>query len=84
MKKLLIISTVFLSSCTPLFYNEEEIKKELNIIVEKAYFEGQKDALEKDIRIKLNRDSVYIWTKSPWDDGTLPIYYPNYLETKRK
>lgn len=28
MKKLLIISTVFLSSCTPLFYNEEEIKKE--------------------------------------------------------
>jgi len=80
MKKLLIVSTLFLSSCTPLFYNEGEIIK----IVEKSYFEGQKDALNKDIRIKLNRDSVYIWDKSPWDGGKLPIYYPNYLETKRK
>lgn len=43
---------------------------------EYSYFEGQRDALEGDIRIKLNHDSCWIWTKSPWDSGKPPIYNP--------
>lgn len=39
-------------------------------------FKGQKDALEGDIRIK-QKDSCWVWTKSPWnDDETKVIYNP--------
>lgn len=48
---------------------------------EKSYFEGQKDAINGDIRIKLNKDSVYIWKKSCWDNGDAPSYQPTYLES---
>lgn len=45
-------------------------------LLEMAYFEGQKDAIEGDIRIKLMEDSIYVWSKSPWEDGTKPVYIP--------
>lgn len=44
--------------------------------IEVAYFEGQRDALEGDIRI-FKVDSCYIWIKSPWSSGEAPIYNPN-------
>ena len=44
---------------------------------EVAYFEGQRDALEGDIRIFKTSDSCYIWIKSPWSSGEAPIYNPN-------
>jgi hypothetical protein len=45
--------------------------------IEYAYFEGQRDALENDIRIKRYSDSCWIWIKSPWDNGKQPIYNPS-------
>ncbi len=45
--------------------------------IEVAYFEGQRDALEGDIRIFKTSDSCYIWIKSPWSSGEAPIYNPN-------
>lgn len=34
--------------------------------MERAYFEGQKDAVEGVVRIKATSDG-YVWTMSPWD-----------------
>lgn len=47
-------------------------------LVEQAYFEGQRDVLENDIRIKLDQDSCWIWKKSPWDTGKRPIFDPSF------
>lgn len=37
---------------------------------EESYFEGQRDALNDDIRIDILRDC---WIKSPWDQGKKPL-----------
>lgn len=55
--------------------NKKNIENELYKLMEYAYFEGQKDALNGDIRIEL-KDSSYIWMKSPWDNGKNPLYKP--------
>ncbi len=52
-------------------------KKTIFEQIEKAYFEGQKDALNGDIRIKKTSDSCYVWIKSPWDNKREPIYIPS-------
>lgn len=49
--------------------------------IEHGYFEGQKDAINKDIRIKLDSDSTYKWIKSPWNDNKPPIFIPNHENT---
>ena len=69
-----VLATVLFTSCDYGIAKETDLKQAL----EQAYFEGQKDVLNNDIRIKLNNDSCYIWTKSPWDDGTPPMYNPSY------
>lgn len=51
---------------------QQVIKKEC----ERAYFEGQRDAIEGDIRIKKTKESCWIWTKSCWDSGTPTEYVP--------
>jgi hypothetical protein len=61
--------------------DEDKVEKEttenlLYKIAEKAYYEGQVDALTGDIRITLNNDSIYVWNKSPWDSGKKPIFDP--------
>lgn len=43
-------------------------------LAERCYFEGQQDALNGDIRIKFVSTSEWIWVRSPWDDGTLPVF----------
>lgn len=50
-------------------YNDDKKNKNDKIkqIMEWAYIEGQKDALEGDIRIKKLNDSTYVKTKSLWD-----------------
>lgn len=58
-------------------------KEDIQKLCERTYFEGQKDAIQGDTRIKLNKDSVYIWIKSPWDSNKKPIYYPDYLDSKK-
>jgi len=74
--KLLLSITMgaMLSSCTDSdlgFYTVRD--------VEQAYFEGQRDALDGNVRIKLNADSCYIWRVSPWDSGKPPVYNPCYI-----
>lgn len=53
-----------------------ETIKLIYMYTEKGYFEGQKDAIEGDIRIRKN-GNIYEWTKSPWDDGSKPMYKGN-------
>lgn len=79
-KMMLVLVTVLLFSCS----SKQEDKKdnfqnleiELRSIIEQAYFEGQRDALNNDIRIK-REGGKWIWTKSPWDDGLEPVFDPS-------
>ena len=57
-------------------------KSNVQEIFERAYFEGQRDALNGDIRIKMGKDSTFIWVESPWDDDRNPVYNPTYLDTR--
>ena len=83
MKKLLFITGVL--ACAALvssFFisknnksSEEKISTAITIFLEQAYFEGQKDALEGDVRIKQTEEG-WEWIKSPWDEGQSPLYDP--------
>ena len=54
------------------------IQKLVTEKMEKAYFEGQRDALEGDIRIeKIPATDKWRWSKSPWDNDKEPTYVPN-------
>lgn len=53
-----------------------KVKSGMYELVENAYFEGQKDALEGDVRIKKS-ETGWVWVKSPWNDGTAPTYDPS-------
>ena len=80
MKKILLMITVALLL---VIITTVIDKKALTKVLEQAYFEGQKDAINGDIRIKLNSDSIYVWTKSPWESGEIPVYVPTYLDSKK-
>ena len=75
----LITLTIMLTSCDYRIVREKELQK----VCEEAYFEGQKDVLNGDVRIKLDKDSCYYWIKSPWNNKKMPIYNPTYLESKK-
>ena len=80
-----ILGTVLLLlSITTLifFFVNSPLKSSIQHDMERAYFEGQKDAINGDIRIMKNQDSCYIWKKSPWDSGTPPVYWPTYEESR--
>jgi hypothetical protein len=82
MKKitLLTILVFTLFSCNYAIVDMNETEEKLNLflreVAEEAYFEGQKDYMNGDIRIKKTYDSTYIWVKSPWDSGKEPIFNP--------
>lgn len=38
------------------------------LLMEDAYFHGQKDAINGDIRIAEDFDGCYKWSESPWED----------------
>ena len=81
---ILIISVLFLYFCTDyIISSKQDIEKSIIKACEQNYFEGQKDAINGDIRIKLNSDSIYYWIKSPHNDGHEPIFNPTYLNTKQ-
>ena len=71
---------------TGIYYAAKENKKEqvdiekiLRTEIEKAYYEGQRDYAEGDIRIRdLNYDHCYHWVSSPWDGGNIDsiVYVP--------
>lgn len=80
MKKFKLIILTFLLIPT-LFSCKEKVyllvpESSMKSLMEYGYFEGQKDAINNDIRVKLQPDSTWIWTKSPWDDGELPTRKP--------
>ena len=75
----LITLTIMLTSCDYGIVRKKELQK----VCEEAYFEGQKDVLNGDVRIKLDKDSCYYWIKSPWNNKKMPIYNPTYLESKK-
>lgn len=81
MNKLVMIGlAMVLISCSPKEVQKEDKLKnmeiELQSIIEQAYFEGQRDALNSDIRIK-KEGGKWIWIKSPWDDGLEPVFDPS-------
>lgn len=47
---------------------------------EYGYFEGQRDALNGDIRIQWTGEN-YIWIKSCWNDGRTPVYDPTKVRS---
>lgn len=71
-KKLIILIslTMVLTSCKEKYglVNVDTYREE----IEKAYFEGQKDAINGDVRIRKNNDGCWVWTKSCWDGGDTP------------
>jgi hypothetical protein len=71
----LIITTIFMS-INQKSEKDKLIRDTVISTMEYAYFEGQKDCLEGDVRIT-KTDSGWIWTVSPWDSGQEPIYKPN-------
>ena len=70
----ILLSTFSLTSCDYYIVKKTDVIK----VFEIAYFEGQRDALENDVRIRLNQDSCWIWIKSPWDSGRPPILNPSF------
>lgn len=44
--------------------------------VEFAYYEGQRDAINGDVRIEKNTYGEYHWIKTPWDGGINPLFKP--------
>jgi len=76
----LIIGLTFASARYIFKSNDKNISRIDSILtssLERAYFEGQKDAIKGDIRIKYNTtDSCYHWVRSPWDNNKAPIFIP--------
>lgn len=58
----------------PVITSYGNIDKLYIISSEYSYFEGQRDALDGDVKISFPNDSTFIWTKSPWNDGKKPIF----------
>jgi hypothetical protein len=57
------------------------LKNSIKIAQEWAYFEGQKDAVNGDVRIKYDEQSKkYSWIKSCWDGGLPPTFDPSHSE----
>lgn len=83
MKKIILLVIVIITfvSCNYIIVDADEVNKEYNLrlrnVAEEAYFEGQKDYMNGDIRIEKLLDSTYVWSRSPWDSGTEPIFKPN-------
>jgi len=48
----------------------------MKTLMEYAYFEGQKDYINGEIKVEESDDGNFIWVDSPWDSGEEPIYKP--------
>lgn len=54
----------------------QDLESAMFMIVEKAYFDGQRDYMEGDIRITVDADSNVVWSKPIWNDGRDCLYQP--------
>ena len=76
---ILILFLVIITSCVKedkVILENHDHSMTIKEAMEYAYFEGQKDCLNGDIRIQQVDDSSYIWIASPWDDGDEPTFKP--------
>lgn len=89
MKKIIFLSLIIIlfSCCDNIknisksgFYilNLEKVDSLVKQQMEYAYFEGQKDAINGDVRIEQLNDTQYIWTKSCWD-GKIDLPKPDTI-----
>lgn len=53
---------------------EKELKPTVTIELEKAYYEGQRDFQNGDI--KISNENCPKWIKSPWDNNKTTTYIP--------
>lgn len=81
---ILICIVIFITWSLRLFSDQNSMTLNNNIkyLVEQSYFEGQRDALSGDIRIKKISDSCWSWTESCWDDGTPTTFNPTNKKNK--
>lgn len=64
--------------------SETKLKFEDAILmeIEHAYFKGQSDYLDGDIRVAKDSHGRYVWVRSCWDDGTAPLWKPSLEDPK--
>ena len=75
----IILVTLSLFTITRISDNNTKI----TILLEQAYFDGQLDAINNDIRIKFNpKINSYQWIKSPWDNNRKPLFIPDSTDNK--
>lgn len=73
-----LASVLFTTLIILLFYILYKSYRDILIeSLEYAYFSGQIDALQGDIRVDT---TTFMWSKSPWNDNNLPIFI--YGESK--
>ena len=61
----------------------DNMTKIITTYMEKAYYEGQRDAIDGDIRIKFDyTDQRWHWTKSPWNGGKDWIFDPSMQKSE--
>lgn len=79
------ITTLALAICVNFYSCSEdkervqEFKEALIKNAERGYFQGQVAAINGDIRVRLVEQlgcTTYVWIKSPWDNGSEPIFHP--------
>jgi uncharacterized protein YcfL len=71
MKKLLLIAVLFVGCRS----NQDNIDDDLRMVMERAYFCGQRDAINGVVVIKFDTDdSLYKWKDSPWNSRRETLY----------
>jgi len=67
MKYILLIS-IFLIGCSDSPDIEEQVNQIVKTKMEIAYAEGQRDAIQNDIKIEIVDDSMAVFTETPWNN----------------
>ena len=60
--------------------DSQDTAQKIKIEYEKAYFEGQRAAIEGDFKIVKLNSNTYLWVKSPYCDTTKP--YKDTIQIK--
>lgn len=72
MKNLLLVLGIILVGCAKKEEGppeDKDVQMQVVKIAERAYADGQRDAMEGVIRIEIVNDSQIIFIKSPWDES---------------
>ena len=76
MKTTLIFINVVFTVWVIILLSSRITRADLQELTEVAYFEGQRDALNSDIRITVDSMGNWKWISSPWEDNRPVIYDP--------